>query len=128
MNKKLEKAVLKQIGISKREFKANTSDYRDASAGIPGFTYYNDTQSFALDNQSLIIELLEEMSEWMGVDVVKIVKGFGVFKPSGMNKEELKDLYKFLGGNDNIEAYETNSVLNVLAWLCVEQLAFELDE
>jgi hypothetical protein len=45
-----------------------------------------------------------------------------------MDNEELKDLYRFLGDNNNMENYETNSVLNALAWLCVEQLAFELSE
>lgn len=126
MEKKLEKAVLSQIGITRKEFKKNVSDYFNAQNGVSGFIYYGDTHEFALDNQELIFELLEELADEQGVDIVEMVKGFGVFRGE-MDKEELKDLYKFLGGNNDIEAYETNSVLNVLAWLCVEQLAFELD-
>jgi hypothetical protein len=126
MNSKLQNAVLTQIGVTKKEFQNNVSDYRDASAGIPGFVHYSDTHKFALKNQKLIIELLEEDAEQLGIEIVEMVKNFGVFKGE-MDKDELKDLYKFLCGQKNADKYETNSVLNVLAWLCVEQLAFELD-
>ena len=126
METKLMNAVLKQIGVTKKEFTSNVTDYQNASNGVSGFIYYTDTHKFALKNQSLINNLLDEMADDQGQEVVEMVKEFGVFR-NGMNKDELKDLYKFLGGNKNINDYETNSVLNVLAWLCVEQLAFELD-
>jgi len=126
MNSKLQKAVLTQIGVTKKEFQNNVSDYRDASAGILGFTHYSDTHKFALKNQKLINELLNEMAEQMGVEILEMVKGFGVFRGE-MDKDELKDLYRFLGEQRNAEKYECYNVLNVLAWLCVEQLAFELD-
>ena len=128
METKLQNAVLKQIGISKKEFKNNISDYQDASTGIPGLTYYSDTHKFALKNQKEINSLLDELADEQGVEVVEVVKSFGVFRKNGMDKDELKDLYKFLGGNKNANSYETNSVLNVLAWLCVEHLAFYLEE
>lgn len=126
MNNQLQKAVLNQIGVTAKEFKQYASDYRDASAGISGFIYYSDTHKFAVDNQSLIVELLEELADEQGVDVVEMVSSFGVFRGE-MDKDEKKDLYKFLGGNKNLDDYKTNSVLNVLAWLCVEQLAFEME-
>lgn len=126
METKLMNAVLKQIGVSKKEFTQNVRDYQNAQNGVSGFIYYSDTHKFALKNQSLINELLEQIADDMGIEVVEMVKGLGVFR-NGMDKDELKDLYKFLGGNKKESAYETNSVLNVLAWLCVEQLAFELD-
>jgi hypothetical protein len=126
MNTKLQNSVLKQIGITLKEFKNNVSDYQNAQNGIPGFTYYADTHKFALKNQSLIIELLNELADDQGIEVVELVKSFGVFR-NGMDKEELNDLYKFLGEQKNADKYETFSVLNVLAWLCVEHLAFEFD-
>ena len=126
METKLQNAVLKQIGVTLKEFKENVSDYQDASAGIPGFTYYSDTHKFALKNQSSINALLEETADQLGEDVFKMVSHFGVFR-NGIDKDEKKDLYKFLGGNKNEKSYESNSVLNVLAWFAVEQLAFELD-
>ena len=126
MNTKLQNAVLRQIGISLKEFKANVSDYQNAQGGISGFIYYADTHKFALKNQSLINELLEEQAEQIGVKVFEMVSGFGVFR-NGLDKEEKKDIYKFLGGNRNEKSYETNSVLNIMAWFAVETLAFELD-
>lgn len=123
MNKKLEKAVLKQIGISKKEFTDNVSDYSDASAGISGFIYYDDTHQFAMRNQTEIIKLLEDMANEFGQEVGDMVAGFGVFRGK-MDYQDKKDLYSFLSGSKNIEQ---GTVTNVLAWLCVEHLAFLLD-
>jgi len=124
MNKKLQTAVLKQVGISLKEFKERVLDYRDASAGISGFIYYNETHAFAMKNQSLICELLDEMAYDLGEDVVTMVGGFGIFRHDPITKEDKQDLYNFLGGNKKTTQ---GAITNVLAWLCVEQLAFELD-
>jgi hypothetical protein len=126
METKLMNAVLKQVGVTKKEFTQNVTNYQNAQYGISGFCYYSDTHKFALKNQSLINDLLDELADEQGCEVVEMVKNFGVFKGK-MDKDELKDLYMFLGGNKKESNYNTNSVLNVLAWLCVEQLAFELD-
>ena len=126
MKTQLEKAILNQIGVSKKEFTNNVTDYQNAQNGIPGFTYYSDTHKFALKNQSLIIELLEECAEEQGTEVLEMILSFGVFR-NGADKDEKKDIYKFLGGNKNADSYETYNVLNVMAWFCVEHLAFLLD-
>ena len=123
MDKQLEKAVLKQIGVSKKEFVNNVSNYRDASAGISGFIYYSDTHEFTMRNQTAIIELLEEMASEFGQEVGEMVAGFGVFGGQ-MEYEDKKDLYSFLSWSKSVEQGE---VTNVLAWLCVEHLAFLLD-
>lgn len=123
MKKSLQNAVLAQIGVSKKEFKKNVSDYQNAQNGIQGFTYYSDTHSFAMDNQSDIIELLEEQADDFGQEVFEMVSGFGVFR-NGMDKQDKKDLYNFLGGNKQTEQ---GTVTNVLAWFAVETLAFEWD-
>ena len=124
MNTKLQKAVLKQLGVSLKEFKANISDYRNCLNGVSGFISYNETHAFAIKNQSLIIELVEEMADDQGVDIINMVLGFGVFKNHAADKQDKKDLYNFLGGNKKTEQ---GTITNVLAWLCVEQLCFELD-
>lgn len=123
MNTRLQKAVLKQIGISKKEFTNNVSDYLDASAGISGFIYCNDMHKFAMRNQTEIIELLESMADEFGQEVGEMVAGFGVFRGE-MGYQDKKDLYSFLSGSKNIEQ---GTVTNVLAWLCVEHLAYLLD-
>lgn len=125
MKTSLQNAILKQIGISKKEFKANVRDYQNAQNGIPGFTYYSDTHAFALKNQKSIVELLEEQADDLGEEVANMVSNFGVFR-NGMDKEEKKDLYRYLSGVK--KGYETNSVLNVFAWFAVEHLAFLFDE
>jgi len=124
MKTSLQNAILKQIGISKKEFKTNVSDYQNAQNGIPGFTYYSDTHKFAMKHQNSIVELLEEQADEFGQDVVEMVLGFGVFR-NGMDKQDKKDLYNFLGGNKKTEQ---GTITNVLAWFCVEHLAFLFDE
>jgi hypothetical protein len=127
MNTKLQNAVLKQIGITKKEFVNNVSDYQNAQNGISGFTYYSDTHKFALKNQSLINELLQECAEEQGIEVLEMVLSFGIFR-NGADKDEKNDIYKFLGGNKKESAYSSNSVLNVMAWFVVEHLAYLLEE
>jgi hypothetical protein len=126
MNTKLKKAVLKQIGVTEKEFTQNVSNYFNAQNGVSGFIYYSDTHAFALKNQKLINELLQDCADSLDENVVDMVSNFGVFR-AGIDQDELKDLYRFLSEVKNPKKYETNSVLNVLAWFCVEQLAFELD-
>lgn len=123
MNTKLKTAVLNQLGVTEKEMKEFASDYMNAQSGISGFIYYSETFEFTQKNHKLIAELLEEMADEQGIDIVEMVKGFGVFKGE-MDKDELKSLYGILAG---IKPKESNAVTNVLAWLCVEQLAFELD-
>ena len=123
MDKKLQTAVLKQIGISLKEFKENISDYRNCSTGVSGFIYYHETHAFSMKNQSLICELLNDMADDQGEDVVTMVGGFGIFRKDPISKEDKQDLYNFLGGNKKTTQ---GPITNVLAWLCVEQLAFEL--
>lgn len=123
MNNLLKQAVLNQIGISEKEFKQNLSDYRDASNGISGFIYYSDTHKFTMTNQSHIVELLEELAYDFGEEVGEMVNGFGVFRGE-MDYQDKKDLYTFLSGSKNVKQ---GKVTNVLAWLCVEHLAFLFD-
>jgi len=125
MKTSLQNAILKQIGISKKEFKANVSDYQNAQNGIPGFTYYADTHKFAMKNQNAIVELLEEQAEDLGADVIEMVSSFGIFRQDKMSKEDKKDLYNYLGGNKKITQ---GPITNVMAWFAVEHLAFLFDE
>jgi hypothetical protein len=123
MNTILEKRILKQIGISKKEFQKNVTDYQDASSGISGFIYYSETHEFSLKNQSLIVDLLNDVADDLGENVVDMVSNFGIFR-NGIDNDEKKDLYNFLGGNKKIKQ---GSITNVMAWFCVEHLAFELN-
>jgi hypothetical protein len=125
MTTELKNAILKQIGISETEFKENIQDYFDARNGISGFTYYSDTHKFAIKNKKLINEYLEEYSDQLGMEPFQLISEFRVLKDN-LSKQDLKDIHGYLSGFDcNIEQ---GAITNTLAWFCVEQLAFELDQ
>lgn len=123
--KKLINAVLKQLGD-----KRGLEDiYRNAiSGGYSGFIYYIDKHNFAMENRKSIIELLEEQTfELLGEqafdlsndDVIEMVKSFNTFSRNGMDKDELKDLYRYLGG----AKVEQGSITNIMAWYAFEEVA-----
>lgn len=92
-----------------------------ADVGIGSFIYYTDTHKFAMRYRKLIVKLLEESADSMGIDVVEMVKGFGVFSSragSAMDNEDKKELYKYLGGGRN----EQSTVTNVMAWFALEEV------
>lgn len=118
---KLTNAVINQIGLPFNELKEYANDYRDASSGVSGFIYYVDTHKFALKNRKEIVKLLEETSDSFDENVIDMVKNFGMFKGS-MDKEDLKDLYLFLGGGK----VEQGAVTNIMAWFALEETINEL--
>jgi len=87
--------------------------------GFAGFTYYSDTVKFATRHRSSIVTLLEDQADQFGEDVVKMVSGFGFFKNGGMDAEDKKDLYRFLGGG---KCKET-TIPNLMAWYAAEEVA-----
>lgn len=89
------------------------------SGGFPGFTYYSDTHKFAIDNQKDIVSMLEDMADQLGEEVTAMVSGFGVFRNSPMDKDDKKDLYKYLSG----VAPEQGAITNVMAWFAAEEVA-----
>jgi hypothetical protein len=124
MKTELKNAILKQIGISETEFKENIQDYFDARNGISGFTYYSDTHEFSMENQELINDLLDEYSYELGMSSYELITSFNMLK-NNLNFQDKKDIHAFLSNNTNIEQ---GQITNTLAWFCVEQLAFELDQ
>ena len=111
---KLISAVIKQIGDVE-----SLDGLRDAQAGYPGFTWYTDTHEFAIKNRIEIVKMLEDMADQMGEDVVTMVKGFGVFQNCPADKQDLKDLYIYLGGGKP----EQGPITNVMAWFALEEVA-----
>jgi len=65
-----------------------------------------------------IVPMLEEMADSLGEDVVGMIKGFGVCRHSRMDKNELRNLYKYLG----YAKCEQDSVTNVMAWFAAEEV------
>lgn len=63
----LTSAVLEQLNTDWDELSEYCEDYRDASAGIGGFTYYNETVQFAKDNIFSILKVLNEFESECGL-------------------------------------------------------------
>lgn len=110
---KLIRRVVNQIGGAE-----NLEGLRSTDDGYPGFAYYADTHKFAMANRGLIVELLNETADQLGEEVVSMVKHFGVFKGE-MDREDLQDLYKYLGGGRP----EQGTVTNIMAWFALEEVA-----
>ena len=68
---KLAQKVLNQMGMTWKEIIDNPEDYRDASAGVSGFIYYNETVEFAKDNLVLIMNALNEFETETGAPLDK---------------------------------------------------------
>lgn len=115
---KLINAVVKQLGGAHY-----LGEIRNAADGYPGFTYYSDTHKFAIKNRKAIVELLNETAYQLGEEVVAMVKNFGVFRGE-MDRDELQDLYKYLGGGRP----EQGSVTNIMAWFALEEVSRLFDE
>lgn len=115
-------AVVNQIG-GWESFKESAPNI--ARHGIDGgFIYYSDTHSFAVKNRKAIVELLESTADSMGVDVVEMVAGFGVFRHSPMDADDKKDLYRYLVGGRP----EQGTITNVMAWFAAEEVARAYDD
>ena len=115
-HKRLISAVITQLG--------GTDSMQDIcnhgiDGGFSGFIYYADTHKFAMRNRKAIVEMLEEMADQLGEDVVQMVNGFGVFRPNGMDADDKKDLYRYLGG----AKVEQGAITNVMAWFAAEEVA-----
>ena len=121
MNKKLINAVAKQIGGIK-ELKNYASDISNhgANSGYSGFIYYTDTVKFTKKNYALIMELLNNYSDDMGINALELLKGFNCF--NNMTDYELFD------GLTNSNSEERTTVFNGLAWFALEECARYIEQ
>jgi len=63
----LAKAVLNQMGATWKEIIKYPYDYQDASGGISGFIYYNETTKFAKQHLLKIINALNDFETECGL-------------------------------------------------------------
>lgn len=122
---KLKKAVINQLG-GWDDFKQDAPNITNhgINGGYSGFVYYTETHAFAMKNRKLICELLEETAAQLGEDVVNMVSHFGVFRNGGMDADDKKDLYKYLGGGRP----EQGTITNLMAWFAGEEVCRAYDD
>ncbi len=99
---RLSKAVLNKLresGITWYDIVENPNDFRDASNGVPGFTYYKDTVPFGQLHGGIISKVIEDFEEETGTNI----------KPPEYASEE-RDYY------------------NWLAWFALEYVVNEIND
>ena len=111
---KLIRAVLKRIG----EKDIPDINRNGIQGGYDNFIHYADTHKFAMYYRKAIITMLEECANELGEDVVIMVSNFGVFRRNGMDKDDRRDLYRYLGG----AKVEQGSLTNLMAWFAAEEV------
>jgi len=118
--KRLINAVISRIGKDSVEDVNN----HGIDGGFSGFIYYADTHAFAMRHRKQIVQLLEELADSLGEEVVSMVSNFGVFRRSKMDKDDRKDLYLYLGGGRP----EQGAITNVMAWFAAEEVCRMFEE
>jgi len=117
INSNLIKSTIRQFGGFK-EFKRVAPDVtrHGIDGGFGGWIYYVDTMKFYNRNRTAIIEMAVDQAEELGIDMLEMIQGFGVFRNNPISKHDIaKALY---GKSDS-----ATTVQNVMAWYAAEEVA-----
>lgn len=117
-------AVKSQTGLNKEDFFSELENVLQspygAAAGFTGFIYYSETVNFWRKNKAKILRFAEDQADEIGQNVVDMVAGFKAIKDDFTAGEIAAALYGRYN-EDYINIY------NVLAWYCLEEIAFYYD-
>ena len=123
-NPKLVGAVIRQFG-GWEDFKEKAAEVTNhgINCGFCGFTYYDDTVSFAKKHKKLIIENIEHFADnVVGESFTKVITDFNCLKKSGITEN---DVITALMYPRSCEEYTVTQVYNALAWYAGETVALE---
>jgi hypothetical protein len=117
INPSLIKSTIKQFG-GFSEFKRVAPDVtrHGIDGGFSGWIYYADTLKFYNRNREAIIAMAIDQAEELGIDMLEMIQGFGVFRNDPISKH---DIAKALYGKSD----DTTTVQNVMAWYAAEEVA-----
>ena len=112
----LVRAVVRQMG-GWESFKESAPDItrHGIDGGFHGFIYYTDTLRFAHTNRKDILNLATQQAEDFGIELIKMIEGFGCFRYSKPTRAEIVE---GLAGISN-----ESQVPNALAWYAGEEVA-----
>ena len=112
----LVRAVVRQMG-GWESFKESAPDItrNGIDGGFHGFIYYSETIPFAKRNRKDILELATQQAEDFGIELIKMIEGFGCFRYSKPSQAEIVEA---LAGRA-----EKTQVTNALAWYAGEEVA-----
>jgi hypothetical protein len=91
-----------------------------ADGGFPGFTYYQDTIQFFKQNRKDIVTNIGQTATEMGMDIIKMVQSFGVFRYS--TPPTSGEVGKALWDSSRIHE-ELTALYNVFAWYALEEIS-----
>ena len=132
----IQKAVIEQLGynpdtdLENEELIGTLEDIvkYGIGGGFTGFVYYGDTVEFFKNNQSDIIDLVENFSSDMGEDPVEFVSAFKCIDDDRENRKEIGEcLYCTHRSVEQIQQ-QNPYVANALAWFAAEEVARQLTE
>lgn len=113
-------AVQEHAKLDKEQFEDIAK--HGADAGWPGFTYYSDTVAFFDRNKSLILDLVKEETDSMGMDnEIVFIKGFNCLNGDYNDFEVAKGIYE-----DDSDSSTT--IRNALVWFALETVAYLVDD
>lgn len=123
INPKLTAAVIRQFG-GWEDFKEKANDVANhgINCGFCGFTYYDDTVSFAKKHKKLIIESITQFADEFGESFTKVIADFNCLKNTGIAEN---DVITALMYPRSCEEYIITQVYNALAWYAGETVAHE---
>jgi len=133
----LQKAVIAQLSYNPEEPEdeeliGTLQDIANhgVDGGFHGFIYYRDTIEFFVKNQAAIVELVGEMAESLGEDMVGMVANFNGLKP--VSKEDTdgigRCLYCTHRSAEDIGSADDTNIANALACFSAEEVARQLTE
>ena len=110
---------------SANDFKELSGTLKDCSnhgadAGFPGFSNYSDTIKFFKKHRSDIVSHMEKTAAEMGIDIISMVQGFGVFRNS--KAPTPGQIGKALWDSGHYWP-ELDKLYNVFAWYTLEEVS-----
>jgi hypothetical protein len=91
-----------------------------ADSGFPGFTYYSDTIRFFKHNRKDILNNIGHTAAETGMDIIKVVQSFGVFRYS--TPPTSGEVGRALWDSAYIHD-ELTTLYNVFAWYALEEIS-----
>lgn len=114
----LIRAVVRQSG-GLESFAAMAPDIANhgIDGGFSGWIYYTETVKFWKNNRKLLLEMAAEQASDMGVGMLEMIQGFGVFRNDPISVDDLaRALYQGKGDDAQV-------IGNVMAWYAAEEVA-----
>lgn len=118
MKYELEQLVKKQLGIDNDiEYSDFVRDFRSADDGHDGFTYFDETTKFWIDNKTMILESLEQEADEFGISMLEMVRDFNCLTSKGKPMFSQTEIGEALFGKFS---RENEYIYSALAWYALE--------